>query len=146
YHADRFVDWSLMVFPCGSDRLVGLLPANRLDMRLISHGGLTYGGLVSTAATNTGMVLDIFAALFDHCRLEGISELVYKPVPRIYHTLPAEEDQYAMFYYGAELYRREVLSVLDLGADVAMQERRRRGVRKALASNLHVEKSSELGL
>jgi len=92
------------------------------------------------------MVLDIFAALFDHCRSEGIEELVYKAIPQIYHTLPAEEDCYAMFYYGAELYRREVLSVVDLDANTAIQERRRRGARKALASNLHVEQSSKLGL
>ena len=118
YHADRFVDWSLLVFQRASDRLVALLPANRLDHSLVSHGGLTYGGLITSAAVNTSAALEIFAAVIEHCRSEGIAELVYKSVPSIYHTLPAEEDKYALFYYGAELYLREVLSVVDLGANV----------------------------
>src|SRR5690348_5975598 len=44
YHADRFVDCSLLVFD--GDALIALLPANIDEDRLVSHGGLTYGGLL----------------------------------------------------------------------------------------------------
>src|ERR1700691_865424 len=44
YHQDRFTDHSLMVFRDGE--LAGLLPANlNAKGTLISHEGLTYGGL-----------------------------------------------------------------------------------------------------
>src|SRR6266513_928410 len=53
YHADRFTDHSLLIYR-GAD-VVGVLPANLDSSRaLVSHEGLTYGGLVmsSHAAMN----------------------------------------------------------------------------------------------
>ena len=44
YHADRFEDFSLLVFE--GENLVALLPANRVDHTIFSHQGLTYGGFV----------------------------------------------------------------------------------------------------
>jgi len=51
YHGDRFVDHSLLIFH--GKTLMGLLPANlATDSTLVSHAGLTYGGLmVPYAAT-----------------------------------------------------------------------------------------------
>ena len=46
YHSDRFEDHSLMFF--SNNKLVALLPANIKENILVSHGGLTYGGLVVT--------------------------------------------------------------------------------------------------
>jgi hypothetical protein len=43
YHSDRFQDYSLLIFE--EDKLIAVLPANRVEDRL-SHQGLTYGGLV----------------------------------------------------------------------------------------------------
>jgi hypothetical protein len=42
YHKDRFEDYSLMVFE--NEKLVAVLPANRVDGCVYSHQGLTYGG------------------------------------------------------------------------------------------------------
>ena len=44
YHSDRFIDYSLMVYK--NDKVIALLPANRVDDTLYSHQGLTYGGLI----------------------------------------------------------------------------------------------------
>ena len=44
YHKDRFEDCSLMVFD--ENKLVAVLPANRVEDIVYSHQGLTYGGLV----------------------------------------------------------------------------------------------------
>ena len=45
YHSDRFSDHSLMCYREG--RLYALLPANEKGDTLVSHGGLTYDGLVT---------------------------------------------------------------------------------------------------
>ena len=45
YHSNRFEDFSLMVFN-QKDKLIAILPANRVGSTLYSHQGLTYGGLV----------------------------------------------------------------------------------------------------
>src|SRR2546422_7305996 len=46
YHRDRFVDHSLVV-SLDDGTPLSLLPANRVADTLVSHGGLTYGGVVS---------------------------------------------------------------------------------------------------
>ena len=44
YHSDRFQDFSLLVFE--GEKLMSVLPANRVGDTVFSHQGLTYGGLV----------------------------------------------------------------------------------------------------
>ena len=92
----------------------------------------------------TSRAIDVFAAWLDHCRDLGIEEIIYKTVPVIYHRMPADEDRYALFRHGAELYRRELLSVVDLGAAVPFQNRRRRGARKAAKHGLAARESGNL--
>ncbi len=110
YHADRFADASL-IFRDGG-RIVALLPANRVDDRLVSHGGLTYGGLVVGADAGMKTMAQVLAALLAHMEAEGLATLVYKAIPSIYHRAPAEEDLYGLFRLGARLVRRDLLTVV----------------------------------
>lgn len=111
YHADRFADSSLMFYEKG--KLCGLLPANRRDDTLYSHQGLTYGGLITTHDNTTAQICLFFAELNVFLRNDGIRRVVYKPVPAIYHQLPAEEDLYALFVVcHAQLIGRDVSSVI----------------------------------
>jgi hypothetical protein len=143
YHQDRFVDASV-VATRASGRIVAAFPANRVAMRLVSHGGLSYGGMILDSSITTSQAIDVFAGWLDHCRDIGIEEIIYKAVPAIYHRVPADEDRYALFRHGAELYRREVLSVVELGAAVPLQNRRSRGARKAAKHGLVVRESGSL--
>ena len=45
YHADRFTDASLLI--CEDGRPVAALPANRVGAQVVSHGGLTFGGVLA---------------------------------------------------------------------------------------------------
>ena len=112
YHADRFEDFSLIVRD-EDDHVVALLPASRHGDVLVSHGGLTYGGFVSGAGMTATRMLHVFAACLDHLRRAGIASVVYKCVPHLYHSVPAEEDAYALFRYRATLSRRDVSSAID---------------------------------
>ncbi len=141
YHANRFVDFSTIVLD-SRGRTVALFPANRIDSCVISHGGLSYGGMLSNSSMTTSRSLDVFAAWIAFCHGGGAGQIVYKAVPSIYHRGPADEDKYALFHFGAELYRREVLSVVDLDCPTTPQERRLRGRAKAEKSGLRVEESS----
>ncbi|MGM5470663.1 hypothetical protein ACS386_10325 [Flavobacteriaceae bacterium LMO-SS05] len=44
YHQDRFEDFSLMVFK--KDKLIAILPANKIKNGVYSHQGLTFSGLI----------------------------------------------------------------------------------------------------
>ena len=74
YHADRFEDASLLFFK--DDALVAVLPASRHGDELRSHGGLTYGGLLSSPKMRQVTMLDCFAALRDFCRERGVKSVV----------------------------------------------------------------------
>lgn len=142
YHADRFTDWSL-VLRDGRGRIAGVLPASRAGSVVSSHGGLTYGGLIVGDDLTTAGVVEAFDAIVRQLLDDGVGELVYKTVPYIYHRAPAEEDRYALFLRGAELVRRDVLSVIDYRDRVEPQERRMRAVKKARRAGIVVEETKD---
>jgi hypothetical protein len=110
YHADRFDDASLLVERRG--RLVAVLPAHRMGARVASHGGLSYGGLVVADTPGQQAMWELMQALQRHWRGQGVTELLYKTVPSIYHRLPCEEDRWALWRCGAQLVRRDALAVI----------------------------------
>lgn len=143
YHADRFTDYSLLFYL--DDKLVALLPANVQGDILFSHGGLTYGGLVTTDKLKAVDALDVFTYLRKHLLLEGFERVIYKPCPWIYHSLPSEEDLYALFRFGARLAGRDVATVVDLHNMLPMSTLRRRQAKKALDNGVTVSRENGFG-
>jgi hypothetical protein len=142
YHADRFADHSLVVTD-GEGGTVALLPADRRDDVVRSHGGLTYGGFVVDAAMTLPLMGEVFDATAAALRADGVRRVVYKTVPRIYHALPADEDAYWLFRTGARLFRRDVLTVLEYDRRAPAQERRMRTLRKARRSGLAARETDD---
>ena len=144
YHADRFRDHSLLFYAKG--RLVAVLPANVADGVLCSHQGLTYGGLVSGLQLTVADTCTLFAELNGYLRAEGISRVVYKCIPWIYHQLPAEEDVYAMHHIcKARLAARDFATCVFLQQHVRWERVRRRGVARAQQAGLTVRRSTDFG-
>jgi hypothetical protein len=142
YHADRFADASL-VFRDSAGHPVALLPASRVGDDVTSHGGLTYGGLVLGSEARTRAVLCLLEDCFDHYRAAGVTSVLYKCVPHIYHRLVSEDDLYALFRLGATLVRRDVSSTVQPAGRPSPQARRGRGARKALRAGVRVERSTD---
>ncbi len=94
----------------------------------MSHGGLTFGGIISDASMTTSRMLEVFSALMGDLRARGVKRLVYKAIPHIYHLLPAEEDLYALFVHGARLFRRDASSVIVKGQRASTTEERKRSL------------------
>ena len=140
YHSDRFRDASVMVYR--DTDLVAVMPANLKDLVVQSHGGLTFGGLITGSQMSTPRFLEIFAAVLDYYRERGGAELEYKPVPRIYHRYPSEEDLYALFLADAECWRRDVSSAIPSAHRLPYQKRRQREVKSAQRRGIRVEESS----
>lgn len=141
YHQDRFHDHSLLFYK--EDRLVGLLPANISGDVLQSHGGLTFGGVISAHSMKTPLMMEIFKALIEHCQSLGLREILYKPTPHIYHSIPAEEDLYALYRSNAKLTSRSVSSAILLSHEKHFSDNRRASLRKAKKHNLTVKESSD---
>lgn len=141
YHSDRFHDCSILFFE--DDRLVAVMPASLHGDELRSHGGLTYGGIISNRRMTTPKMLEVFDALRSFMHERGISSLLYKCVPRVYHNYFADEDLYALTRNGATLIRRDVSTAIDLADKIGFSELRRRGVKKALKNGLEVRQSHD---
>jgi hypothetical protein len=141
YHTDRFLDHSLLFFE--DTKLCAVLPANKDGDTLISHGGLTYGGVITDDKMRVAIMLNIFDTLLETLRQEGINRVVYKAVPHIYHVLPAEEDLYALFIHDASLMRRDVSAAIDMRENIGLNRGKKASVNRCKALGLEVRRSHD---
>jgi hypothetical protein len=136
YHADSFEERSVLVMKQGKP--VAVFPCNRLGEEAISHGGLTYGGLIYGQSLHAAEVLHIFSLLKEHYRAQGIQRILYKAIPHIFHSYPAEEDLYALFRNGAHLYRRDISSAIPLASRMKLSDSRKCTIRKAVKHGVEI--------
>ena len=140
YHEDRFSDSSLMFF--GEDgQLAAVLPATVKDGVLSSHGGLTFGGVVSGTSMKVALMLDVFDAMRTYLPEREINKIVYKAVPHIYHRVPAEEDLYALFRHDARLFRRDVSSTIEMKERLPFSKGRKWAIKQGQKHGLEVRTS-----
>lgn len=142
YHADRFVDQSLMVERNGE--AVAVFPANIQDNEVTSHGGLTYAGLITTHALRAESTLAVFEQMGNHYRTLGVEQVIYKAVPHVFHAYPAEEDLYALHRLGARLKRRDISSVISLRESFHFTQGRRHSVDKARKAGIRLQVGADL--
>lgn len=143
YHANQFIDYSLMVYD-DKDKLVALLPANIKEDIVYSHGGLTFGGFLVDDRMTTEKMLEVFAITKNFLSDNSIIKLVYKCIPHIYHTHSAEEDRYALFINNANLIRRDVSSTILLQRKLSYSKGRKWMINKAKKENVHIEQSKDI--
>ena len=143
YHADRFSDCSLVIRSKG--RIVALLPANISGSIVFSHGGLTYGGLITDHRMTANLMIDIVRSINDFIKVHiGATAVVYKPSPWIYHSMPSEEDLYALSSVcHASLSAREISSTICLDNRPNFSELRRRCVKKAEKAGIDVRECDD---
>lgn len=141
YHADRFRDHSLLFF--AEEKLMALMPANLADNGLISHEGLTFGGVITNTRMRAGTMLEVFAALREYLRAKGIGRLLYKSVPYIYHAVPAQEDLYALFRHNARLVRRDLSTTLLQSNRLALTKGRKWSLKQGHGHAIQVRKSED---
>ena len=143
YHRQRFTDFSLLIFHKQS--LVALLPLNKeRDGSVTSHSGLTYGGLITDKKGRAEKVMKLFECLNTWLRDAGIRRVVYRPVPWIYHEMPAEEDLYALFNVcNARLTAREISSTIAQENKLAFSQSRKDCLRKADKAGVRIVASED---
>lgn len=143
YHSDRFADCSLMAYD-DKQRLVAVLPANVSEMTLYSHQGLTYGGwVVGRRHFATGVMLQVWDAAVAWMRSQGVTELIYKAIPHIYHRYPAEDDLYALFRLGAEVEACQVSSAISLRSPWMLNESAKQQIKAVRGSGVVISKSDD---
>ena len=142
YHKDRFIDHSLIFSK--NNNPIAVLPAIEKGRDFISHGGLTFGGLIMSRDIRTTEVLEIFELLCNYCIRNSFQTIIYKIIPFIFCNYPAQEDQYALFRYNAKLIKRDISSVLSLQENkIRFPENKRQSVAKCEKMNVKVVESND---
>jgi hypothetical protein len=141
YHADRFVDHSLLLYNEG--RLKALFVANEANDEIVSHGGLSYGGLVLEKEARLEEVLCWFFHIGRYYHQQHFKRVIYKCLPFYYATYPSQEDLYALFLLKASLIQRDTSSVCVRSMPLPYQQRRRKNTRENSTNSYRIIKTND---
>lgn len=141
YHSDRFIDNSLMFYD--DDELLALLPANKYNDELISHGGLTYGGFISNSKMKEYKMIECFELLINYLKENNFNTFIYKTIPYCYYKNPAQEDLYALFRNNAQILKIEPSSVIDFRFPIKMPKGRKAQIGRAKREGVTIELSTD---
>lgn len=138
YHSNRFADFSLMFYK--DNQLIALFPANKKNCCVYSHQGLTYGGLITNSKATTAIVLLIFEQLKVYLKKCNVKKVYYKTIPWIYHTVPTEEELYALFKVcNAKLVSRDISSTINMHHRIKWHHGRKYGIKRCINNGVHIE-------
>jgi hypothetical protein len=144
YHSNIFQDNSLMFFQ--KNKLISVMPANIKDNVLVSHGGLTFGGILSDQDMTTSKMLKIFSLLLDYANQNNLQKIKYKAVPYIYHNVPAGEDLYALYRFNFKLTRRDISTCIYIGNRIEPSHMRKRVIKKSTKAGLNIRRCYDFGV
>lgn len=129
-------DASLMFWKRG--KLVAVLPATLAgttgQKALHSHPRATYGGFVVAPAVGIGDAMEMVALSIAWARAAGAAEVLVVNPLRIYHQVPSEETDYALWRHGFSLKSRAIEAVIDLQAHIYREKTTQTAIRKAQKS------------
>ena len=129
YHSHIFADNSLMGYRNGS--LAAVLPANVFNGVLYSHQGLTYGGWVlPSRGPDVGDLHGLWICWMKYCVLNKLATIVYKPLPFIYASRPAQEDLYLLFLCNSRIIRTDISTAIDLTCNPGFNKLQKRHLKK----------------
>ncbi|MDA9294644.1 GNAT family N-acetyltransferase [Flavobacteriaceae bacterium] len=130
YHSSRFDDFSLMIFDV-KNNLQAVFPANKKGNTVITHEGLTYGGLVVSKKLRYDDVKECFNVLLNYYYKNNIEEIIYKAIPAFYHNKLFNDDIYILKQLAAKNLRTDMGWVIDNSHENRLQTRRKRTIKKA---------------
>ena len=141
YHSDRFKDFSLLVYK--NSELVALFPLNINDGKVYSHEGLTYGGIIVKKDIKFVKFLELFIQILKHLNNLSIQKLFIKQIPIIYNSIFNGELDYLSYISGGVIYRRDIISVIDMQNDFKISKDRIQGYKRGLKNNLEVKETDD---
>ena len=136
YHKERFEDFSLLVFD--KVKLVAVLPANRVDNKVYSHQGLTYGGLVYASKLKIEKIEVILDLLFDFFKSKRIEHFYLHPIPSFYLGQGNAAIDFFLMKRGAQLYRKEMNMVAHLHQEIPISKSKLKHFRRTEVLGLRV--------
>ena len=142
YHKDRFEDFSLMVFE--GEKLIAVLPANRVGNIVYSHQGLTYGGLVYSSKLNGEKVENILDSLVFFFKENEVQSFFFKSIPLFYTLKGNAEMEFFMLKKGAFLDKKEMNLGINLSQPLSISKSKLKHFRKIEELDLEMVEEQQL--
>jgi len=143
YHSDRFMDFSLMIYNNGI--LIALLPANRVDDKIFSHQGLTYGGLIYTEGTDRDQIEVVFQSIIEYLKKSEFTDVYIKSLPEFYdnNSLVVSE---IMTDIGFEIYKTDRVLAVDYNRPLTIHKTKLKNYRKSTKKGFEIKETADLSL
>ena len=135
HHGSKFQDASLVCRD--NNNIISILPAIRENQNWISHKGLSFGGPVFNNNVSGLLVLDILDKYMIFLKAQCYSNIIIKEPPSIYLCKYHELIAFWMIKNKFRQSRVELANVCDIES-LALTSRRKRSLKKALASHAEV--------
>ena len=142
YHADRFQDYSLLVFD--GDNLVAVIPANVTDDKVFSHSGLTYGGFVIGQDVENDNFEMIYFAVIDFLKENEKKALIIKELLPFYNTSETIDTESFFKEHGAIISDRKMDLAINFKSTYEVSKTKRRHYKKLQSEGLLVKKEDSL--
>lgn len=124
YHADRFTDFSLMIFD--GIQLVAVIPGNKADNVFYSHQGLTYGGIVVKENLGGEKIEEILKATLIFLTNNCFSYFRIKSFPFFNDEMINQNLDYFLWKSDAKIYERNMNLVIDLKKEINIAKSKRK--------------------
>jgi hypothetical protein len=134
YHQDRFEDFSLMVFK--NEKLIAVLPANKVKDTLYSHQGLSYGGFLVLEDIKIEDYVNAFKSIMKFLCDIQIYKVTLKQLPFIYHKRLSGELDYILNSIKARTLSFDSYFVIDNLKNYRPNRNRKRALVKAFYNQL----------
>jgi len=142
YHAEKFEDFSLLIFY--NSELIALFPSNIRDGEVYSHEGLSYGGVIVKGDIKFLRYLELFTYLLKYFDEKSINKLYIKQIPTIYNSNFNGELDYLSFIIGAKIYRRDIISVIEMKNENKISKDRIQGYKRGKKNKLEIKETDDL--
>ncbi len=144
YHQDRFTDFSLMVYE--KKKLLAVLPANRVEDKLFSHQGLTYGGIVFKDFAKVKQIKKIFEAVLSFLVKKDLKAFTLKLLPSKYNDFQSSALDYLLFQRRATLLRRDMNFFIPLQRNLKQHKNKKKLYNKDFVKDFSIRQENEFAV
>ena len=141
YHADRFQDFSLLVFE--EDILQAVVPANCKDNQIFSHQGLTYGGFVFRNEFPIGQIEKVLSETFSFLQSQGFVKCEIKAMLPFYAPDFHAEIQQVLSDKQAKITAQKMNLAIDFRTEYSISKSKLKHYRRLQSEGLVVKKEAD---
>jgi hypothetical protein len=142
YHSDRFEDYSLLVFE--DEKLISILPANRIENTIFSHQGLTYGGFVFENDISILQIKLVILNALSFLKENNFKAFKIKEIVSIYSSSNRKEISSFLLENGAIINSKKMNLAIDFKSDFKVSKSKLKHFKRINSIGLEIKKEDDL--